>query len=445
MSSGGAFLLNHSDAEFNQTLRRAQETYVSMHTNDSNLSGKIAREAMVITHELQSDLNGHTGNFLFYVLLAASFFSGVGLTAMCLSARMQTSQRMPSRVPSSTPRGVEEKLDSRAPSRVPSGTPEETEDKLDSKKLHDASLKIQTTVAKYPRAGMRGLIPKAQHRFLAAVPENASQQDETSPTLDHWRRGSLAWWRSKDEFEQGVEPSGSVLLHWISKVKRGRDDKNCEVTVRHRTVSQDAEGSEDGSSELILQFPNPGFAEEWSDNIQRFLTMIQRLRLESAEDGSTLHVKGVKSGPRSSEELTRIFSQFGEVVQVTIREKTDKKTGADASWALVTMESSKAVQIALQLGVKDRMDPPRPITVSLFSKSQASKSVGAMGKVRQTAMAKLSSSSVWQRVTGMMSNNDESEDIQNEEGKEEDDTLQQEIPFSLAPSKSMPTRNLADT
>jgi hypothetical protein len=96
----------------------------------------------------------------------------------------------------------------------------------------------------------------------------------------------------------------------------------------------------------------------------------------AAADSATIHVRGVRAGPQADKELTRIFSAFGKVEDVVVRERfktlpqeSDSIPDAptiteDTSWALVTMSSSAAVEAALRDGVSERMDPSRPLTLS---------------------------------------------------------------------------------
>ena len=46
--------------------------------------------------------------------------------------------------------------------------------------------------------------------------------------------------------------------------------------------------------------------------------------------------------------LIEEFSVFGTVVQATVRHRVDKETGANTSWALVTMAHYKGADRALQ-------------------------------------------------------------------------------------------------
>ena len=84
-----------------------------------------------------------------------------------------------------------------------------------------------------------------------------------------------------------------------------------------------------------------------------------------------LHVRGVRAGAESEADVTRLFEHFGAVVQVTVRERTDPATGADTSWALVTMASRRGADAAVMRGVHERLDPQRAVTCTRFSKKQA--------------------------------------------------------------------------
>ena len=103
--------------------------------------------------------------------------------------------------------------------------------------------------------------------------------------------------------------------------------------------------------------------------------------VDTTSKGSVIHVRGVRAGADAVKELVRIFTVFGTVEDVVVRERfTAPKDSADAdappldtSWALVTMSSSAEVDIALRDGVQERMDPTRPIIIGRFSKAIATR------------------------------------------------------------------------
>ena len=81
--------------------------------------------------------------------------------------------------------------------------------------------------------------------------------------------------------------------------------------------------------------------------------------------------------------LSRVFGRFGEVIQATVRHRIDD-SGANTSWALVTMVSVGAVESALAAAES----LPKPITITRFSQKQASASKGAMGSIQKQVAAK---------------------------------------------------------
>ena len=99
---------------------------------------------------------------------------------------------------------------------------------------------------------------------------------------------------------------------------------------------------------------------------------------DATSDSHVVHVRGVRAGPQAVAELTRIFSQFGKVKDVVVRERFSTPEGSepdaptvDTSWALVTMSSNAAVAAALRDGVHERMDSSHPLTLSRFSSAIA--------------------------------------------------------------------------
>ena len=105
---------------------------------------------------------------------------------------------------------------------------------------------------------------------------------------------------------------------------------------------------------------------------------------KGADAGCQLHVRGVGGEFEDEDALTKVFTTYGEVVQATVRHRIDSASGANTSWALVTMGSVAAVEFALRMAGS----LPRPLTVTRFSKSQAQASKGAMGQIRREAAAK---------------------------------------------------------
>ena len=99
--------------------------------------------------------------------------------------------------------------------------------------------------------------------------------------------------------------------------------------------------------------------------------------------GCQLHVRGVGGKFEDEKALSRVFGRFGEVIQATVRHRIDD-SGANTSWALVTMASVGAVEDALAAAES----LPKPITVTRFSQKQASASKGAMGSIQKEAAAK---------------------------------------------------------
>jgi hypothetical protein len=64
----------------------------------------------------------------------------------------------------------------------------------------------------------------------------------------------------------------------------------------------------------------------------------------------TLHVRGIGADNTGEYEteggLRRVFEQYGEVVQATVRHRIDAESGLNTSWALVTMGDVVSVMAA---------------------------------------------------------------------------------------------------
>jgi hypothetical protein len=113
--------------------------------------------------------------------------------------------------------------------------------------------------------------------------------------------------------------------------------------------------------------------------------------LDSLGNGQ-IHVRGVGGKFEAEAAIIDVFARFGPVVQVTVRHRIDKATGANTSWALVTMQSRESAEAVLAAA----SSLPTPLTVARFSKEQADSSHGQMGVVRREAAVKMIQSS-WRR------------------------------------------------
>ena len=74
--------------------------------------------------------------------------------------------------------------------------------------------------------------------------------------------------------------------------------------------------------------------------------------------GTVLHVRGVGGELEDEDALSTLFSQFGGVVQATVRHRIDKATRANTSWALVTMVGRKGADAALATTIRHHPDRP---------------------------------------------------------------------------------------
>jgi antitoxin component of RelBE/YafQ-DinJ toxin-antitoxin module len=107
---------------------------------------------------------------------------------------------------------------------------------------------------------------------------------------------------------------------------------------------------------------------------------------EDDTDGYMLHVRGVGGALEDEDRLKHVFSEFGGVMQATVRHRI-ADDGRNTSWALVTMTDKRAVEKALAAGA--RLHGQSGVTLSRFSKKQASESTGGMGQVRLESAAKM--------------------------------------------------------
>jgi hypothetical protein len=99
--------------------------------------------------------------------------------------------------------------------------------------------------------------------------------------------------------------------------------------------------------------------------------------------GSQLHVRGVgvhgwdgtaegKGDFEDEDALTRLFSSFGTCVQSTVRHRIDATAEKNTSWAIVTMGSKVAADLAVAADMI--MAGTEPLVVNLFSPATAATS-----------------------------------------------------------------------
>ena len=89
-----------------------------------------------------------------------------------------------------------------------------------------------------------------------------------------------------------------------------------------------------------------------------------------------LHVRGIGGMYEDEEELRKVFSAYGHVSHVTVRNRIDDD-GLNTSWALVTMSNESDVQKVLAGASK----LPLQLSVTLFDKKIAAASTGSMHKL----------------------------------------------------------------
>ena len=134
---------------------------------------------------------------------------------------------------------------------------------------------------------------------------------------------------------------------------------------------------------------------------------LKQLEERSEDEQCTLHVRRIGMGGCKSEMLLRqVFSQFGGFVSATVRERTDP-SGADTSWALVTMATATAARAALQAVVM-APDGTTQLKITEYSQKQAAISTGGMTAVQadhmqrlQTRRAEARASATQARLQGM--------------------------------------------
>merc|ERR1711871_1136567 len=130
--------------------------------------------------------------------------------------------------------------------------------------------------------------------------------------------------------------------------------------------------------------PRPQPEPEAAEQTTRTEAVLDLAAEGEAAPGSQIHVRGVGTKFEDEDALKVVFAQFGAVLQVTVRHRIDKDTGANTSWALVTMESKDGAE-AVIAGAESL---PSALTVARFSKKLADSSTGQMGMVRRQAAAK---------------------------------------------------------
>ena len=73
---------------------------------------------------------------------------------------------------------------------------------------------------------------------------------------------------------------------------------------------------------------------------------VPRTMAKDDEQSNILHVRGVGGVYEDEGKLLGLFEQFGEPLQAVVRHRIDEKTGANTSWALVTMATRTGAEAA---------------------------------------------------------------------------------------------------
>jgi hypothetical protein len=87
--------------------------------------------------------------------------------------------------------------------------------------------------------------------------------------------------------------------------------------------------------------------------------------------GTQIHVRGVAETFESADALVAVFSRYGPCdanCPPIVRHRIDEQTRKNTSWALVTMETRAAAEAVMAAAPS----LPSPLTVTRFSKKQAS-------------------------------------------------------------------------
>ena len=113
---------------------------------------------------------------------------------------------------------------------------------------------------------------------------------------------------------------------------------------------------------------------------------LDNLTERAAQLARQLHVRGVAGRFENENELSALFEEISSrrVLQVTVRHRVDDTTGANISWAMVTMEDGEAADRVIEA----TSSLPASIVVERYSREQADASPGAMGGVRQQVAGK---------------------------------------------------------
>ena len=118
----------------------------------------------------------------------------------------------------------------------------------------------------------------------------------------------------------------------------------------------------------------------------------------------TVHVRDIGNVANTERKLQQLLQRFGKVSQATIRERKDATTGADTSWALVTMENQTqrdeilanagdtgmlALSVRSKSAKGKTVEVEHVVRVTKFDARVADKSSGQMGTTAREAELKL--------------------------------------------------------
>mmetsp|Transcript_104757 Transcript_104757/g.312951 ORF Transcript_104757/g.312951 Transcript_104757/m.312951 type:complete len:189 (-) Transcript_104757:215-781(-) len=146
--------------------------------------------------------------------------------------------------------------------------PREDPDKKIVEDIQRFASRIETQCKKFPTSGRATLLSGAKDRYIAAVPGDDSSNilgTGWSKWRNRWRRGRLAYWASRADFESSKPPRGELDLVNITKVHWDYEHPD-QITIKH------FEGRE--PSNLTIRLTDSRKAEQWRDALRSLRSLL---------------------------------------------------------------------------------------------------------------------------------------------------------------------------
>jgi hypothetical protein len=217
----------------------------------------------------------------------------------------------------------------------------------------------------------RALAAKNHGRKLARRARDKGDKDQRQAEIDQRDAELLVRQKGRQEQEQRKREEE---LAQQQKRKLTKKEMIAKRLQKEAARAEEERAAADLASPEPAPEPEPeGDGREWSEAVS------PAPATAPANEGCTLHVRGVGGSWEDEEVLAAQFGRCGTVLQATVRHRIDRTSGLNTSWAQVSMMSSEEAQRVMQ---ETFVSPEgQTLQITAFSQQQADQSTGAMRSI----------------------------------------------------------------